>query len=461
MVQKARASPAKQWHFIGIGGIGMSALAEYLLRRGNTVSGSDLTDNEQCEALRRLGARIDIPHAAQLPEGVERVVISTAIPEANGELQSARRQELPVCKRAQLLGEIASRLRCLAVAGTHGKTGTAALLAETLIGLGESPTAFVGGVMHRSGSNLLVGTGELCVCEADEYDGSFLELRPQLSIMTSLDHDHTDIYPTRRKLDTAFLDYLGQCELIIYPATPALDRLVAATGRPALSVGSGGTWELLTTEPAGGGQRVYYRHGKDRGEFELPLAGRHQAVNALLVLATLCELGFSEADAGAELARFQGVARRQETLLETEVGTLVDDYAHHPAEISALLTCFANGDQVRNHVLFQPHTFTRTRDFAAGFAEALTVAASVYLLPVFPAREAPLPGVDSRLIAAELERCNYEPVACGEDPLSFLTRHFQPGDRIITLGAGDIWRWHPQLKEFLQSQRVTTAGESS
>ncbi|MBC8478557.1 UDP-N-acetylmuramate--L-alanine ligase [bacterium] len=444
-MQQADPEQTRHWHFIGIGGIGMSALAEYLLRQGDSVSGSDLQENERFECLRQLGARITTPHAEELPTGIDRVILSAAVPESNRELVAARRQQLPISKRAQLLGEISGRLKCLAVAGTHGKTGTSALLAETLQQLGESPTAFVGGVMRAAASNLLVGSGELCVCEADEYDRSFLELHPQLALITSLDHDHTDIYPDREALEAALLAFCRQCDLVIHHDEPRLNRLVDKAGRPFRRLGKD-DWQLLSLEPRPVGQQVVYRLGGRERTFKLPLAGRHQAANALLVLALLWELGLDLTAAEAALARFSGVSRRMETILTTGNGVLLDDYAHHPAEIEAVLAALP----AAVHVIFQPHTYTRTRDFAGAFAEALTAAASVYLLPIFPAREQPLPGIDSELIADEMRKISYQPVNCGEDPLPHLERYFTLGETIITLGAGDIWQWHPQLQQFLE-----------
>jgi len=433
------------WHFIGIGGIGMSALAEYLLRRGEIVTGSDLNDDERFPALRQLGAVITIPHPEELPDGVERVILSAAVPESNRELADARKQGLPMSKRAQLLGEISSNLQTLAVAGTHGKTGTSALLAETLLKLEQSPTAFVGGVMRCVDSNLLVGSSDLCVCEADEYDRSFLELHPRIALITSLDHDHTDIYPTPAALEEALQQFCRQSDLVIHHDEDILNRLTAASGSRARQIGPAGELELLSVEPLLQGQQVHYRLGEQQRSFNLPLTGRHQALNALLVLALLRELGFDTAAIEEALAGFSGVARRMETVLQTEKGILLDDYAHHPVEISAVLETLP----ARTHVLFQSHTFTRTRDFAEQFARSLTAAASAYILPVFPAREAPLPGINAELIAGKMRQLGYDRVEYGTDPLPHLRKQFRPGDTIITLGAGDIWLWHPQLREFL------------
>jgi UDP-N-acetylmuramate--alanine ligase len=455
-LQQADHHPT-HWHFIGIGGIGMSALAEYLLRRGDSVTGSDLNDDERFPALRQLGAVITIPHPDALPEDVERVIVSAAVPESNRELTDARQQGLPLNKRAQLLGEISDNLQTLAVAGTHGKTGTSALLAETLLKLGQSPTAFVGGVMRCVDSNLMVGSSDLCVCEADEYDRSFLELHPHITLITSLDHDHTDIYPTPEALEEALGQFCSQSDLVIHHDGETLNGLTGASGSTSLRVGPAGELELLSIEKLSRGQQVQYRLGEQERSFRLPLRGRHQALNALLVLALLRELGFDTTAIENALAEFSGVARRMETVLQTGQGLLLDDYAHHPAEISAVLETLPS----RTHVLFQSHTFTRTRDFAAEFARSLTAAVSVYILPVFPAREAPLPGINAELIVGKMHQLGYSQVECGTDPLPHLREQFQAGDTIITLGAGDIWHWHPRLKEFLITLSETSQKDAT
>ena len=436
----------------------MSALAEYLLRQGDRVTGSDLNDDERFPLLRQLGAVITVPHPDALPEGVERVIVSAAVAQDNRELSDARQQGVPVNKRAQLLGEISGRLQTLAVAGTHGKTGTSALLAETLLKLGQSPTAFVGGVMRCVDSNLMVGNSDLCVCEADEYDRSFLELHPRIALITSLDHDHTDIYPTPAALAEALQQFCSQSDLVIHHDDEIMNRLTAASGRPARTIGPKGDLELLSIEQLPTGQQVNYRLQQQNRGFRLSLRGRHQAMNALLVLTLLLELGFEASAIEDALSDFSGVARRMDTILQTEQGTVLDDYAHHPAEISAVLKVLP----VRTHVLFQSHTFTRTRDFAAQFASSLTAAASVYILPIFPAREEPLPGVNAELIAGKMRQLGFNQVASGADPLTYLREQFQAGDTIITLGAGDIWKWHPQLSEFITtfleaSQKETTS----
>jgi len=441
----------RRLHFVGLGGAGMGALAELLLDEGFAVGGCDLAPSGRLRSLARRGAAVAVGHDPAHLEGVDAVVVTAAVAPDNPELQAARERGIPVVKRATLLGEVMRGRIGVAVAGTHGKTTTSALTGYALHRAGLDPTVIVGGEMRAFGAAAHRGCGRLLVCEADEYDRSFLELRPAWLVVTNVEPEHLDTYGSVEELEAAFVELAERVPFYGAVIGCADDdgarRVSAATRRRVVTYGLGeGAWlRAVDLRPGPDGTRfVVTAGGEVLGEAAVAQPGAHNVRNALAALAVGLELGASFAELAAACAAFPGVARRFELLGERGGVTVVDDYAHHPTEIAALLQAARQrfGDR-RLVVVFQPHLYSRTRRFAAAFGEALAAADTVVLLPIFPAREEPVPGVSSALIAAavrERGRVRTELAPSFADALRLLDGMLAPGDVLLTVGAGDVDR---------------------
>ncbi len=432
-------------HLVAIGGIGMSGIAELLLNLGFKVSGSDLRESEATERLRRLGATVHVGHREQQVTGADVVVYSSAVTAANPEIAAARRQGIPVIRRAEMLAELMRLKEGIAVAGSHGKTTTTSLVAAVLGAAGLDPTVLVGGRLLAEGTNAILGAGDYLVAEADESDGSFLHLVPTLAVVTNLDHEHVDHYPDLESLRAAFRTFLGRVPFygacILCADDPELRALVPQLERRIVTYGLSPEAELRADPLPGGGARVTW-HGEPLGELHLSLAGRHNLVNGLAAVAVGLELGIPFQTSAPALASFPGVQRRYQRHGEHGGVLLVDDYAHHPTEIAATLSV-ARQEGRRVVVLFQPHRYSRTARFHREFADALALADRVALLPVYAAGEEPVEGVDSGLIAAALAAKDGVAVDLLQGPDAvpdWLADGVAPGDLLLTLGAGDIGR---------------------
>ncbi|MBZ5588060.1 MAG: UDP-N-acetylmuramate--L-alanine ligase [Acidobacteriia bacterium] len=436
-------------HFVGIGGVGMCGLAELLHGEGFTVSGCDLAASETTVRLESLGIRVHLGHAAGHLEGVQVLVISSAVKPDNAEVEAARRLGIPVIRRAEMLGEI-SRLKWgIAVAGTHGKTTTTSLTGFVLTRAGLDPTVVVGGRMHFLGAHARLGHSEYLVCEADEFDRSFLALFPVLAVLTTVEAEHLDTYGSLEAMDEAFVIFANRVPF--YGATiaclddPGVRGLLPRFERRIVTYGFSpeadvcGRAVRLTT--AGSDCLVVVR-GREVGRLTLSLPGRHTLANALGATAAALEVGVPFAAIAAAVGAFAGVARRFERKGTRGQVTLVDDYAHHPTEVAATLQAARQSfPDARLVAAFQPHLFSRTQMFAREFGDALLGADVVVVLPIYPAREQPIPGVTHEFVVEAARRSGHPNVRAATSfgqALTMLEESLRPGDVLLTLGAGNV-----------------------
>lgn len=438
-------------HLVGIGGAGMSGLARLFLARGVAVSGSDLKGSTQLDELRTNGADVAVGHDAANVAGPDAVVVSTAIGPGNPEVDEARRRGVPVLARAQVLAAMMRERRGVAVAGTHGKTTTTSMLAVILERAGLDPTYVVGGDLNESGSNAHSGTGEVFLAEADESDGSFLLLQPEVAVVTNVEEDHLDFYADREEIEAAFTAFCRRAGLVVACADdPGTVRVVEASDVTTVWYGESDTADVVLEEAVvrkGGGTcriRVEPSPGVEpwAGRLDLPVPGRHHLLNAAGAVAAASRIGIQPATAVAALEGFGGVRRRWEVRGRARGAAFVDDYAHHPTEITATLGAARADGADRIVAVFQPHRFSRTSSLWRALGESLVGADVVVVTDVFGAGERPVPGVTGKLVvdglveAAPGKRAVYLPRR--SDVAPFLAREVRAGDLVLTLGAGDI-----------------------
>jgi UDP-N-acetylmuramate--alanine ligase len=431
-------------HVIGVGGAGMSAIATVLARMGHDVSGSDLRDGPVLARLRASGVRASAGHDPANVAGAEVVAISTAVAETNPELRAARQAQIAVHTRAETLAALAAERRCIAVAGTHGKTTTSSMLALVLVEAGLSPSFLIGGELPQVGTNAVWGEGEWLVVEADESDGTFLSLRPEIAIVTNVEPDHLDHYGSVASLEEAFGSFLLSAGSA---AVVCADDPVAARLAPpdAVRYGFAEEADVRLANLRGGRSDVSFvleQGGTTLTEVELPVPGVHNALNATAAVVAASVIGVSLADARRALARFGGVARRFEFRGERNGVVFVDDYAHLPGEVLATLAAARRGGFGRVVCVFQPHRYSRTAALAGSFADAFRDADVLVVTGVYAAGEEPLPGVSGALIADGVRRAHpgtdvtYVPAR--GDVAAHLRSVLRPGDCCISLGAGDL-----------------------
>ncbi len=436
-------SEARRIHLIGIGGAGMSAIATVLSRMGHRVSGSDLRDSATLRRLAASGVEVHVGHDPEHLREAEVVAISSAVPVANPELRAARQRALPVYSRAQVLSAVVGERRCVAVAGTHGKTTTSSMLALILSDAGCSPSFILGGELAAFGTNAVLGMGEVFVVEADESDGTFLALDVDLALVTNLEADHLDHYGSFAALQASFQRFCADAgEGVICADDPRLRRVAPRTFW-TYGFSPGATLQLAQLR--GGRSDVAfacYREGERLGEVELPVPGAHNALNAAGAILAAERLGVSFARAREALARFGGVARRFEFRGERNGVTFVDDYAHLPGEVVATLAAARRGGFSRLVCIFQPHRYSRTAQLAADFADAFGEADVLVVTGIYAAGEAPLPGVSGQLVAdavrAAHPRAEVHYLEGRESLVAFLRAHLRAGDCCLSLGAGDL-----------------------
>jgi UDP-N-acetylmuramate--alanine ligase len=436
-------------HFVGIGGIGMSALAQILLARGVTVSGSDVQESAMTRRLADLGAEVAIGHRAELVEGADRVIMSDAIRPDNPEVVRAREAGIRLQRRSELLAELMAGHRGIAVSGTHGKTTVTAMIAAILSAAGMDPTVALGGEHGALGGNARAGGGEWFVVEACEAYDSFLDLRPELAVVTNIEPEHLDHHGTEAHLRASFGQFLsrvgpGGCAVL---CADRAELRQAAEGLRSEVIWYGRSDDAhvrgTEVEADGSGGRCHlWIDGEEVGELRVGLPGVHNVVNALGATTAAWRAGARPEDCRRALAGFAGVARRFEVLGEPHGITVVDDYAHHPTEIAATMEAARSAFPGRRIVaVFQPHLYSRTRDFAEGFAAALSKADLVVLTDIYPAREAPLPGVTASLIAGPLRKVRREDLVwemTKEEVKTKLAVALRSGDVVLVMGAGDI-----------------------
>jgi len=440
----------KKIHFVGIGGIGMSGIAEILSAYELSISGCDLKASSTTDRLSHLGIPIFFGHDPAHVAGMDLIVMSSAVRQDNPEVESAREQQIPVTRRAEILGEITRLKRAVAVAGTHGKTTTSAMTALILAEAGLDPTLIIGGMLHDFDGNARLGKSELMVVEADEYDRSFLTLYPFCAVITNIEADHLDCYRDLDDIRGAFAQFasLVSSEGVIIGCSDDENvvALIEQSGKRAVRYGLSSNASLRAISIAfdeDGATFDVELERKRLGRITLRVPGLHNVRNALAAIAVALELGVRFQVAAAALERFSGVERRFQILGEFQGAIVVDDYAHHPTEVRATLQAARSSYPSRRLIaLFQPHLFTRTRDFYEAFADALAIADMAYVMAIFPAREEPIAGVTSNLITDAAAERGAGHVSLVDNNVPSLVELFRPilgsDDLFITLGAGDV-----------------------
>jgi UDP-N-acetylmuramate--alanine ligase len=445
-------------HFAGIAGAGMSALAELLVRRGVRVTGCD-ANPVGTEDLERLGVEVRKGHDAAHVSGARAIVVTSAMPKDHPELAEARRAGIPVIRRAEALGEATSGpgIELVGVAGTHGKSTTTVMTAEALAAAGKDPTALVGARVTRWGGNLRPGSDRLYVAEADEYDRSFLAMSPTVATVTNIEADHLDIYADLADIHATFAKFVAGARFIVLCDDDAgASKLAVPSSAEVIRYGIRSEDARLRAlnprvETGGAAFSVEY-DGEKLGSVQLRLAGAHNVLNALAAIGAGLALGAPFEGLAYGLSEVTGAQRRFERVGDMSGISIVDDYAHHPTEISATLSAARAAFPGRRIVVaFQPHLYSRTRDFAPDFARALCAADAVYLTEIYPAREAPIPGVTASLIADAFGADRARLAWRGErtSVAEALAGSLRSGDVVITMGAGDITRTGAELLQRL------------
>jgi UDP-N-acetylmuramate--alanine ligase len=463
--------PIRKTHFVGIGGTGMCGLAEILISLGYEVSGSDLaTGTDATERLARLGARIAAGHAAENARGKDLLVVSSAVREENAEVREARRLGIPVLKRGEMLAEIMRLKYGVAVAGAHGKTTTTSLIGHVLSSAGLDPTVIVGGRLRSIGSNARMGSGDVLVAEADESDGSFLSLLPTVAVVTNLDREHLDHYRDLAEIREAFLRFIHGVPFygvaVLCADDPNLREMIPEVNKPVLTYGTvdGARVQATAMAPGPDGSRFTVRaEGREWGEFLVPLPGAHNVLNALACIGVARFLGVPLDAIRRGLASFDGVGRRFERRSEAGGVVHIDDYGHHPTEIAAVLRTarevFAGRRLV---VLFQPHRYSRTAALREEFGPAFHDADLLVLTDIYAAGETPIEGVSGEILAERIARAGTRVIYAAEEAeaIARAAAELQPGDVLLTLGAGSIWKWGDEVMQALRGRRAVRAGRA-
>ncbi|HEX2341628.1 MAG TPA: UDP-N-acetylmuramate--L-alanine ligase [Vicinamibacterales bacterium] len=442
-------------HFVGIGGIGMSGIAELLANLGYQVSGSDAKRSDVTARLERLGVRVDEGHDAEHVGDADVVVVSSAVDAANPEMAEARRRAIPVIPRAEMLAELMRLRYGIAVAGAHGKTTTTSMIALVLEQAGLDPTAVIGGRLSAFGSNARLGRGEYMVAEADESDRSFLKLSPSIAVVTNLDREHMEAYGSVENLEQAFVDFANKVPfygaVVACADDPMLASLLPRITRRLITYGLGSSGDVVGRDVTLGAFEARCRVARglqELGKLTLKVPGRHNVQNALAAVAVGLELEVPFANIAAALAEFGGAERRFQRLGEARGVMVVDDYGHHPTEISAVIAAARAGINRRVVVVFQPHRYSRTRDLLDEFGPALSGADEIILTDIYAASEPPLPGITLEAFADHVRRATRSPVhtvpALGDLP-EFVALHTRSGDLVITLGAGSVGTVGPKI----------------
>lgn len=442
-------------HMIGIGGAGMSGIAEVLLNLGYAVSGSDVADGAVVQRLRGLGAEIHIGHAAENVGAVNVVVRSSAVQDDNPEILAARKHGIPVIPRAEMLAELMRLRTGIAIAGTHGKTSTTSLTAAIFDAAQLDPTVIIGGRINAYGANARLGQGKYLIAEADESDGSFLCLLPIINVVTNVDQDHLDHYGTQDAIDEAFVSFMNQVPFyglnVVCGDDPGVQRLLSRVKRPVVTYGFGPENHIRAEILECGvinRFRVFIR-GKELGEVRLAQPGRHQILNSLAAIGVALDAGISPQCCIDGLARFGGVGRRFEYKGEKNGILVVDDYGHHPVEIAATLATARTAYPDRRIVVaFQPHRFSRTQALFGEFCQVLGTVDKLLLTEIYPASEKPIPGVTGQNLAQGIRQVSKADVTYFQDfdsMVEALPGILKPGDLFLTVGAGNVTTVGPRF----------------
>ncbi len=461
-------------HFVGIGGIGMSGIAEVMHNLGYHVQGSDLADGYVIDGLRAKGIKVMIGHSAENLAGVSVVVTSTAVKPGNPERDAALEQRIPLVRRAEMLAELMRLKNTVAVAGTHGKTTTTSMIAAMLDHGGVDPTVINGGIINSYGSNARLGASDWMVVEADESDGSFLRLDGTIAVVTNIDPEHLDHYGDFESIKRAFVEFVENVPFygaaimcLDHPEVQSIipqirDRRIVTYGFSAQADIRG---ENVT--PFAGGNRfdvlVRTRDGAQRmiAGIELPMPGRHNVQNALAAISVGLEMGMSDDAVREGFSKFGGVKRRFTKVGEVDGVTIIDDYGHHPVEIRAVLAAARESASGRVIAVAQPHRYTRLRDHMDDFQQAFNDADIVFVTPVYTAGETAIAGVDSAALVAGMKQRGHRSAALVSDAANLaqkLAEILQPQDMVVCLGAGDITKWAAGLADAIRQARGEAAG---
>ena len=453
-------------HFIGIGGSGMSGLASILLDLGYKISGSDIVTSKITKKLANKGVTIFKGHNENNVEEADLVVISSAIPESNSEIKGARDRKITMIKRAEMLARLMDNKYGIAVAGTHGKSTTASMISLLLEKSGFDPTVVVGGELNNFKNNAKLGKGNHIVVEADESDGSFLELNPRMAVVTNIEDDHLDHYGNMENILKDFKKFIDKVpdngRIILCKDCDNIKGLAKQCGKNYVSYGIFTEADLMAKDikldKLNSKSKIYWQ-GEKIGELYLKVAGYHNILNALAAIAAARELGISFMKIIKILETFQGVHRRMEIVANLDDKILIlDDYAHHPTEIKATLSALRTSWQDRRIIaVFQPHRYSRTKLLAEKFGKAFFDADCVIISDIYSANESPISGISGETIFKEVKKSNHRQIKylpSKDDILSYLSKIVQPGDIIITMGAGDIWTAGQELAEQLKKTKV-------
>lgn len=453
----------KNVFFVGIGGIGMSGIAELLLNLGFNVSGSDINENDNVKRLKNLNIDVKIGHSpSNINQDTDVLVYSSAVPIENPEIVRARQKGIPIIRRAEMLGELISvKETSIAVSGTHGKTTTSSMIGTILAYAKKDPTMVVGGLVHNIDTNSKLGNGDMIIVEADEFDRSFLALKPTIGIITNIELEHTDCYDDLKDLQDAFIQFCKSVpfygEVILCADSPAVQEIIPKIERPMTTYGR-------SRDAAYRAKNIRFQENKSTysifraeeclGEIKLNVPGEHNVLNSLAAVVLGIEMGLSFNDIQKGIYNYKGVRRRFDIKGTFNDIMLLDDYAHHPTEVKATIEAAKAGWDRRIIAVFQPHLFTRTREFFREFSNSLELADVVLITDIYPAREKPIPGVTSKLIYDILfqkmkDHCFLVPDL--DDLESMLDKIIEPGDMIITMGAGNIWRYCESYSKHLNS----------
>jgi UDP-N-acetylmuramate--alanine ligase len=449
-------------HFVGIGGSGMSGIAEVLLNLGYRVSGSDLVESDTTLRLQRLGAEVVIGHRSENLRDADVVVISSAVRKDNPEVIAAHERIIPVIPRAEMLAELMRMKYGVAIAGTHGKTTTTSMIATVLAHGGLDPTAVIGGKLNSFGSNAKLGQGELLVAEADESDGSFLKLSPTIAVVTNIDPEHLDHYRNLEEIQKAFLEFINKVPFyglaILCLDQENVQALIPQVQKRYVTYGLSSQANFRAADISYHGLTTSFRvfaNERELGQISIQMPGLYSVYNALAAIATASELDVNFEIVRQALGSFSGVQRRFQIKGEWDGVMVVDDYGHHPTEIKATLSAAKSGWGRRTVVVFQPHRYSRTRDLFKEFLTAFNQADVLFLTGIYPAGEDPIPGVDVQGLYEGIKGHGHKDVTLVLDKSAILDRllpRLKPGDMVFTLGAGDVWKTGEALIKKLKTE---------
>jgi UDP-N-acetylmuramate--alanine ligase len=438
-------------HFVGIGGIGMSGIAELLLNLHYSVSGSDIKESAITRRLARLGGVIHAGHAPDWVKGADVVVYSSAVRKDNPELTAAREQGIPVIRRAEMLAELMRLKYGIAISGSHGKTTTTSMVAAVLAQGGLDPTVVIGGKLKGLGSNAKLGSGEFLVAEADESDGSFLKMSPAIAVVTNVDREHMDYYTDMEHVKNTFVEFVDRVPFygmsILCLDDPVVQDILPKVNKRHVTYGLTPQADVRASnlEVGGAGARFLVEHsGRQLGFVDLNLPGRHNVNNALAAIAVGLELGIDFSKIARALASLEGVARRMEVKGEKQGILVLDDYGHHPTEIKATLAAVHDAWPGRRVlVVFQPHRHSRTKHLFEEFARAFYQADKVLVLPIYSAGEEPVEGIDAKGLCSSIRTHGHKNASVAEglaQAVEKISKTAREGDLVLTLGAGDVWK---------------------